>query len=77
MYLHLYPFDNSAQLLTCAVWKRRVVNAVLQVLVSFPTGRALPKKFFGGHIGTIIFVVRDFKDELIDLYAIVVHRACI
>jgi hypothetical protein len=51
--------------------------AVPQVLVSFPTGRALPKEFFGSHIGTIVLVVRDLKDELIDLYTIVVHHACI
>ena len=51
------------------------MHAVLQVLISFPTGRALPKKFFGGHIGIVVFVVRDFKYEFIDLYAIVVHNA--
>jgi hypothetical protein len=27
----------------------------------------------GSHIGVVVFVVRDFKDEFIDLYAIVVH----
>ncbi|MGA8070801.1 MAG: hypothetical protein WB946_04805 [Halobacteriota archaeon] len=45
------------------------------MLIRFPTGRALPKKFFGGHIGKVVFVVRDFKDEFIDLCAIVVHGA--
>jgi hypothetical protein len=51
------------------------VYAILQVLVSVPTGRALPKKFFGGHIGIVVLVVRDFKNEFIDLYEIVVHGA--
>ena len=51
------------------------MHAVPKVLVSFPTGRALPKKFFGGHIGVVVGVVRNFKDECIDLYAIVVHKA--
>jgi hypothetical protein len=51
MYLHLYPLDNSPQLLTCAVGQPGIVHTVLQVSLRFPTGRALPKKFFGGHIG--------------------------
>ncbi|MGD0716771.1 MAG: hypothetical protein ABR979_01720 [Halobacteriota archaeon] len=38
-----------------------------------PTSRALPKKFFGSHVGIVILIVRDFKDEFINLYAIVVH----
>jgi len=42
------------------------VNAVQQVAVSIPTGRALPQKFFGGHIGIVVFVVCDFKDALIE-----------
>jgi hypothetical protein len=45
----------------------------LQVLIGLPTGRALPKKFFGGHIGIVVLVVCDFKDELIDFQEIVVH----
>jgi len=49
------------------------VYAILQVLVSVPTGRALPQEFFGSNIGIVVFVVRDFKDEFIDLYEIVVH----
>jgi len=75
MYLHLHPFDNSSQLLTCIVGEPAIVRAVSQVLKSFPTGRALPQKFFGGHVGIVVFVVRDFKDEFIDLCAIVVHGA--
>jgi hypothetical protein len=51
------------------------MHAVSQVLKSFPTGRALPQKFFGGHISKVVFVVRDFKDEFIDLCPIVVHGA--
>ncbi|MGB7901801.1 MAG: hypothetical protein WCG09_05135 [Halobacteriota archaeon] len=51
------------------------MRAVLQVLIGFPTSRALPQKFFGSNIDIVVFVVRDFKDEFIDLYAIVVHRA--
>ncbi len=50
------------------------MHAVLQVLIRFPAGRALPQKFFGSHIGIIAFVVRDFKDEFVDLCPIVVHR---
>jgi hypothetical protein len=49
------------------------MGAVLQVLVRFPTGRTLPQKFFGSHIGIVVFVVRDFKDKFIDLSPIVVH----
>jgi len=48
-----------------------IVHAISQVLIRFPAGRALPKKFFGGHIGKVVFVVRDLKDALIDLCAIV------
>jgi hypothetical protein len=33
------------------------------------------KKFFGGHVSEVVLVVRDFKDELIDLCPIVVHGA--
>jgi hypothetical protein len=51
----------------------RSVHAVLEILISFPTGRALPQKFFGSHIAIVVFVVRDLKNELIVLYAIVVH----
>jgi hypothetical protein len=51
------------------------MGAVAQVLIRFPAGRALPKKFFGSHIDIVAFVVCDFKDEFIDLYAIAVHRA--
>jgi hypothetical protein len=47
----------------------------LQVLVYEPTGRALPQKFFGSHIGIVVFVVGDFKGEFIDLWAIGVHEA--
>jgi hypothetical protein len=75
MYLHLHPFDNSWHLLPRAVGQPDIVYAVLQVLESFPTSRALPKKFFGGHISIVVFVVRDFKDEFIDLYAIDVPGA--
>ena len=49
------------------------MHAVLQILIRSPTGRALPKKFFGSHVGIVVFVVCDFKDEFIDLDAIVVH----
>jgi hypothetical protein len=49
------------------------VHAVLQILIRFPTGRALPQKFFGSHIGIVVLVVRDLKDEFIDLCAITVH----
>jgi hypothetical protein len=51
------------------------VHAVLEILIRFPTGRTLPQKFFGSHIGIVVFVVRDFKDKLIDLSPIVVHGA--
>jgi hypothetical protein len=27
----------------------------------------------GGHVGIVVFVVRDFKDELIDICGVVVH----
>ncbi|MGB7900959.1 MAG: hypothetical protein WCG09_00700 [Halobacteriota archaeon] len=50
------------------------MHAASQVLKSFPTGRALPKKFFNSQVGVVIFVVGDLKHEFIDLYAIVVHR---
>ncbi|MGZ5521251.1 MAG: hypothetical protein ACXWET_05755 [Halobacteriota archaeon] len=40
--LHLYPFDDLSHLLPGAFGQPGVVNAVLQVLVSFPTGTALP-----------------------------------
>ncbi|MFZ0926636.1 MAG: hypothetical protein WAN55_09380 [Halobacteriota archaeon] len=49
--------------------------AVSQLLIDWPTGRALPKKFFGIYLCKIAFVVRDFKDEFVDLYTITVHRA--
>jgi hypothetical protein len=49
------------------------VHTVSQVLIGFLTGRALPKKFFGSHIGIVALVVCGFKDELIDFQAIVVH----
>ena len=49
------------------------MHAVLQVLMRFPVGRALPQKLFGGYIGIVVFVVRDLKDALIDLCPIVVH----
>ena len=49
------------------------MRTVLQILISHPTGRALPKEFFSSHIGIVVLVVRDFKDEFIDLHAIVVH----
>jgi hypothetical protein len=67
MYLHLNPLDNPSQLLACTIGQPGIVHAVLQVLEGFPTGRALPKKFFGSHIGIVVFVVRDFNDEFIDL----------
>jgi hypothetical protein len=51
------------------------VHTVSQVLISSPTGRALPKEFFGSHIGVVVLVVREFEYELINLYAIVVHGA--
>ncbi|MGZ4862315.1 MAG: hypothetical protein ACXV2E_05990 [Halobacteriota archaeon] len=51
------------------------MHAVSQILISLPTGRALPKKFFGGHIGIVVFMVRDWKDEFINFCAIVVHGA--
>ena len=51
------------------------MNAVSQILIGLPTGRALPKKFFGRHVGIVVFVVGDFEYELINLYAIVVHEA--
>jgi len=62
----VYLFDNLSDLLPCAVRKPDIVNAVQQVAVSIPTGRALPQKFFGGHIGIVVFVVCDFKDALIE-----------
>ena len=49
------------------------MHAVPQVLISFPISRALPKEFFHSHIGVVVFVIRDFEYELINLYAIVVH----
>jgi len=50
------------------------VHADLQILIGQSAGRALPQKFFGGHVGKVVFVVSDFKDELIDLYRVVIHR---
>ncbi|MGZ4852821.1 MAG: hypothetical protein ACXV3D_06495 [Halobacteriota archaeon] len=41
----------------------------LQTLV---TVIAVSQKFFGSHIGIVVFVVCDFEYELIDLCAIVV-----
>jgi hypothetical protein len=73
LYLHLYLFDNASHLLPRAVGQPAIARAVPYVLVSFPTGRALPKKFFGSHVGIVVFVVRDLQDELIDLDTIVVH----
>ena len=52
------------------------MDAVSQVLVSFPTGRALPKKFFGGHVGVVVLEICNFEDEFVDFGAIVVHHAC-
>jgi hypothetical protein len=49
------------------------MHAVLQVLISFPTGRALPKKFFGSRHCLIVFVVGDFNDEFIDICGVVIH----
>jgi len=43
------------------------MHVVSQILMSHPTGRALPKKFFGSHIGKVVLVVGDFKDEFIDV----------
>jgi hypothetical protein len=43
------------------------MHAVLQVLIRFPTSRALPEKFYGSHVGIVVFLVRYFKDVLIDL----------
>jgi hypothetical protein len=73
MYLHLYPLDNPSQLLARAVRKLGIVHAVPQVLIRFPTGRALPEKFFDGHVGIVVLVVCDLQQQLIDFYAVIVH----
>jgi len=60
MHVHLYPLDNPSQLLTRVVGQPAIVHAVSQVLIALPTGRALPKEFFGSHVGVVVLVVRDF-----------------
>jgi hypothetical protein len=37
------------------------MHTVPQVLVRLPTGRALPVKFFDGHISEVVLVVCEFE----------------
>jgi hypothetical protein len=38
-----------------------------------PNWSSLPQKFFDGHVSEVVFLVRDFYDEFIDLCGVVVH----
>jgi hypothetical protein len=70
VHAHLYSFENLPNLLPCAIRQPSIVRAIFQIAIGLPTGRTLPHKFFGGHIGVVVLVVRDLKDEFIDFDAV-------